>query len=111
MDKRCEPRFAADQSITITTLGDCRVRQTAQVKNCSGSGLGLVVHVAISAGTAVRIELEDSILLGEAMYSRPLPDGYFVGVQLEQAISGLRELRRQAQAYREESEKDPVPTG
>jgi hypothetical protein len=69
-----------------------------------------VVPVAISAGILVRIELEDSILLGEAMYSRPLPDGYFVGVQLEQAISGLRELRCQAQAYREESEEDPVPT-
>jgi hypothetical protein len=110
MDKRCEPRFATDQTIAITTLGDCRVRQTARVKNCSGSGLGLVVPVAISAGILVRIELEDSILLGEAMYSRPLPDGYFVGVQLEQAISGLRELRCQAQAYREESEEDPVPT-
>jgi hypothetical protein len=110
MEKRCEPRFATDQSITITTLGDFRVRQTAQVKNCSGSGLGLVVQTAISAGTAIRIELEDSLLLGEAMYSRSLPDGYFVGVQLEQALSGLRELRRQAQQYREQSEEDPVPT-
>jgi hypothetical protein len=69
-----------------------------------------VVQTAISAGTAIRIELEDSLLLGEAMYSRSLPDGYFVGVQLEQALSGLRELRRQAQQYREQSEEDPVPT-
>jgi hypothetical protein len=110
MDKRCEPRFAVDQSVTITTLGEHRSRQAAKVRNSSGSGLGLVVDTEIAVGTAVRIEWDDAILLGEAMYTRPLDNGHFVGVQLEQMLRGLQELHRSMQAFALEAEEDPVET-
>lgn len=110
MDKRSEPRFAADQSVVITTLGDNRFRQTGTVKNSSGSGLGLHVETAIPTGTALRIEWEDAILLGEAMYTRPMDSGHFIGVQLEHVLRGLGELRDSLRRFSEETEEDRVET-
>lgn len=110
MDQRCEPRFVADQSVTITALGENQFRQTAKVRNASGGGLGLVVKMEISPGTALRIEWEDALVLGEVMFCRPLENGYFVGVQLEQMLRGLSELRRRFRAFREETEEDRIET-
>ena len=99
MDKRCEPRFAVDQVITITSLGEHPFRQPGKVRNSSGSGLGLVVETRIAAGTALRIEWEDALVLGEAMYCRPLENGHFVGVQLEQMLCDLSKLRQCFRAF------------
>jgi hypothetical protein len=110
MDKRREPRFATDQLVSITALGDQRFGQIAKVRNSSGSGLGLLVETQIAAGTALRIEWEDAILLGEVMYSRRVENGHFVGVQLEQVLCGLRELRRSVRGFTGETEEDPVET-
>jgi hypothetical protein len=110
MDQRCEPRFAADQSVTITALGENQFRQTAKVRNASGSGLGLVVETEISPGTALRIEWEDAFVLGEVMYCRPMENGHFVGVQLEQMLHGLSDLRRRFRAFREETWNHRIET-
>ncbi|MDR3698008.1 MAG: hypothetical protein P4L56_00150 [Candidatus Sulfopaludibacter sp.] len=108
MDKRREPRFAAEQCVTIVTLGERQLRQTAIVRNASGTGLGLFVKTEIGSGTVLRIELEDAIVLGEAMYCRAMESGYFVGVQLEQVLRGLGELHRCFREFREEEKEDPV---
>jgi hypothetical protein len=110
MDKRREPRFAAEQRVTIVTLGERQFRQMAVIRNASGTGLGLFVKTEIPAGSVLRIELEDAIILGEAMYSRPMEDGQFVGVQLEQVLRGLGELHRRFGEFREEVETDPRET-
>jgi hypothetical protein len=108
MDQRSDPRFAVDRSVTITTLGENQVRQAAQIKNASGSGLGLLVEKAIPPGTALRIEWEDAIVLGEAMYCRPMEKGHFVGVQLEQMLRGLGELRQRFRAFRDENDEHGI---
>ena len=111
MDKRREPRFAAEQCVTIVTLGERQFRQTAVIRNASGTGLGLFVKTAIASGTVLRIELEDAIVLGEVMYCRPAENGHFAGVQLEQVLRGLGELHRCLREFREEAEEDPVKPG
>ncbi len=99
MDKRREERFAADQDVTIAILGERPSRQKGRIRNTSGSGLGIVVETEIPAGTAVRIELADAILLGEVMYCRPSPTGNFLGIQVEQALRGLEELSRRFRSF------------
>jgi hypothetical protein len=110
MDKRCEPRFSAEQSVAITTLGRSPHRQTATIRNASESGLGLFVKTAIPPGTALRVELDDAIMLGEAMYCRPMETGHFVGVQLEQVLHGLNELHSRFRAFAEEAGRDCTET-
>jgi PilZ domain len=94
MDQRREPRFEADQPVVVTVLTDPEVRMDAQVKNASGRGLGLITAGPVKPGDAVRIEIEDSMVLGEAIYCRRDNEGHFIGVELDQVLVGLTELGR-----------------
>ena len=44
------------------------------------------------SGAPLRIEFDDSIVLGEAIYCRDDRDGHFIGVELDQVLVGLTEL-------------------
>jgi len=99
MNKRREPRFQADQSVVVTILTDPQIRLDARVKNASGRGLGLVTAVAVPSGAPLRIEFEDSIVLGESIYCRADRDGHFIGVELDQVLVGLTELARNLAAF------------
>jgi hypothetical protein len=99
MDKRREPRFQADQRVVLTFLTEPQTRLDAVVKNASGRGLGLVTAAPAPSGAPLRIEFEDSIVLGESIYCRADRDGYFIGVELDQVLVGLTELARNLAAY------------
>lgn len=62
----------------------------------SGRGLRLASPVTVPVGSAVKIELEDSIVLGEICYSLPAESGaaFRLGVEIDQVLTGLRELSR-----------------
>ena len=99
MDKRREPRFVSDQSVTITLLRDPETRVAARVQNSSGRGLGLLSSSPVPPGTALKIEMEDSVILGEAVYCRKDSDWWFIGVELNQVLAGLAELGRRLQEF------------
>ena len=50
-------------------------------------------------GAAIRIEVDDSMLLGEAIYCRRERDGHFIGVELDQVLVGLTELSRTLEGF------------
>jgi len=103
MEQRRELRLVLNQSVNVTILGKPEMqRTTGRVKNTSGRGLGLELAYPVSVGCALKIELEDAILLGEAMYCRGENGCYFVGIELEQSLSGLSELSRMVRAFAEE---------
>jgi PilZ domain len=99
MDQRREPRFEADQPVVVTVLTEPQSRMDARVRNASGRGIGLVTQRTISPGAAIRIELDDAIVLGEAIYCRDDRDGHFIGVELDQVLVGLTELGRNLAAF------------
>jgi PilZ domain len=99
MDKRREPRFQADQPVVVTILTEPQTRIEARVKDASGRGLGLVASVPVPAGAPVRIEIDDALVLGEAIYCRDDDDGHFIGVELDQMLVGLTELARNLAAF------------
>jgi hypothetical protein len=103
MEHRCEPRFAANQNVTVTILGDPAIQQTGVVKNASARGLGLEMPSPVGIGAAVKIDLPDTVLLGEAMYCRGQNGCYFVGIELEQALFGLHELSLAFRAFAEDA--------
>jgi hypothetical protein len=94
MDQRREPRFQTDQSVVLTVLNGHSVRISGRVKDASSRGLGLRTEAPVEPGAAVRIEADDAILLGEAIFCRSDLDGHFVGVELDQMLVGLTELSR-----------------
>ena len=67
--------------------------------------------VAVPAGSALKIERDDGIILAEAVFCRKERNGYFVGVAMEQVLSGLAELGRILQQFQDgPSARQPVNT-
>ena len=92
MNQRCETRYGSGQRVWATIFGKPDVRVPARIRNASGRGLGLEVEMAIPAGAALKIEVLDGFLLGEAIYCHAEGPAFYVGVELEQALYGLARL-------------------
>jgi hypothetical protein len=98
MNERLEMRIPADRAVAVTLLGDIDTPLKARVKDMSGRGIGLELEHEVSVGTALRIELDDALVLGEVVYCRWDGASFAVGVRLEQALTGLAELRRSVES-------------
>ena len=94
VDRRSEPRFDAQKNIIVTLLGDGGLSLPALAIEISGGGLRLSLNRAIQVGTAVKVETEDSMMLGEVCYCTPQSSGFLVGLKLNQVLSNLSELAR-----------------
>ncbi|MBS1856421.1 MAG: PilZ domain-containing protein [Acidobacteria bacterium] len=102
MNQRRESRFQTDQPVAVTVFGTPDIHMCARVRNASGRGLGLEVAEPLATGTALKVTLEDSILLGEVIYSREEGGMWYAGIELEHALSGLAELAAALEGFREE---------
>ena len=103
MNQRRDSRLQTDQPIQITVFGDPDTQMPAWVKNVSGRGLGLEVEGPLAIGAALKIVAEDAILLGEVIYCRDYGGRHYVGIELEQALSGLAELAAALRSFSDES--------
>jgi hypothetical protein len=92
MESRQEPRFETDQEVVITVLGDGGMVLPGRILNFSGKGLCLFSTRSLASGKALKIELSDTLMLGEVIYCRGEEGGYQVGVVLDQALYHTRDL-------------------
>jgi PilZ domain len=97
MEQRREPRFAANQPITVTVLGGKTRTVPATVKDASSRGLAIEVGVPIEPYTSLEVEFEDSFVMGEAVYCRQQPGSWLIGVELDQVLCSLSSLGRKLQ--------------
>jgi hypothetical protein len=102
MNERRDPRIEADQSISITLFGEPDIHLPARIKNVSKRGIGIELQGPVAVGTALRIELDDALLLGEVIYCRQDEGACYVGVELEHALYGLAEFARSLRAFADE---------
>jgi hypothetical protein len=54
----------------------------------------LLLSGRVSPGDAVKIDIDDDLLLGEICYCETQGADFIVGVELDQALAGLSELAR-----------------
>lgn len=92
MNQRREPRVPTDQAVQITVFGTPDLHMPGVVKNASGRGIGLEVHGPVATGSALKVTMDDAILLGEVIYCRAQNGKWYLGVELEHALCGLAEL-------------------
>ena len=64
-------------------------------------------------GSALKFELDDTLLLGEVIYCRDDGSSFYVGVELEHALYGLGELAEAVRSFTDSpsgpQQADPVP--
>jgi len=99
MNERRRPRFEANQSVWVTLFGEPDIRLPARIRNVSERGIGLELHGPVATGTALKFEIDDSLILGEVIYCREDEGSFYVGVELEQALCGLGALAKALGAY------------
>jgi hypothetical protein len=108
MDQRQFPRLDATGAMRVTVLGDGRREVTGRAIRFSDEGLRLLLAEATPPGTALCVEWEDSEVLGEVRYCEAREDGFAVGLAIEHALVGTRELARLANRLLGEGEPDRV---
>jgi hypothetical protein len=92
MNQRREPRYPLDRIVDVTVFGTPDIHIQCRMRNASGRGIGLELAEPLATGTALKIALEDAILLGEVIYCRAQEAQWYAGVELEHALCGLAEL-------------------
>jgi hypothetical protein len=84
--------------VAYTNLSDPEAPQVCPILGLDGRNVQLKVSTQNHIGSAVKIEVDDTMSLGEVSYCRPEGDGYVVWVELAQALHHVDELSRLARA-------------
>ena len=92
MERRQEPRLAAYQPVDLILLGNNARVLDAHATQFSGRGLRLVMKQPVPVGTAVKIQGDDWLMLGEVCYCHQERLNFVVGLHLEHSLTGLHEL-------------------
>jgi hypothetical protein len=109
MNQRREARFSIDQPVEVVVFGSPDLHLSGKIHNASGRGIGLQLEQRLPPGTTLKINLADSILLGEVIYCRAKADCWYAGIELEHALFSLSELAEALRGFGEEplSSEDP----
>jgi len=99
MEQRSELRVPCDEAVVVTVLREPEARYPARIRNSSTRGMAIQIPAEVSPGTALKIEWNDSLVLGEAVYCHPEGDAYLVGIDLDQVLCGLAELGRRLSSF------------
>jgi hypothetical protein len=80
---------------SITLLNDGGdVRLPARIDAREGRRLMLSLAGPIDRDTAIRIDIDDQVLLGEVTWCAKTKDGFTAEVELDQAITSVHDLTR-----------------
>ncbi len=82
----------------FTKLDDAEAPLRCPVVGREGHMMQLKVAKWVDIGSAVKVEADDTMSLGEVSYCRPEGDGYVVWVELFQSLHNVAELSRLAHA-------------
>jgi hypothetical protein len=92
MERRREARIRADKPVELTVLGSAEASGPAQVTEFSGHGLQLVLHRPVPINSAVKVEGDDWMMLGEVCYCRQEGIHFVAGLKIDQTLENLQEL-------------------
>jgi hypothetical protein len=104
MERRREPRIQAYQKVDLIVLGHDAPASDAHATQFSGNGLRLVLKQSVPVGTAVKVQGDDWLVLGEVCYCRQERLNFVVGLQLEHSLMGLQQLEELNRKFMSELE-------
>lgn len=102
MERRQHPRIPVNTPVRFTTLlGDCIIAD-GHLEQLSGAGARVASPVPLQPGTPLRLDLPDTLLLGECVHCQPVNGGFTLGIHLEHSLGNVGELRRLMSALMKE---------
>ena len=104
MERRRERRGILDHPVQVTVLQASPQASlpkifTAQTIDQSGRGMRLLVPFEVPAGTTIKIETDDTLMLAEICYcNRVNEERFAIGVEVSQSLQITKQLRKLADA-------------
>lgn len=88
-NRRSEPRFPANQPVTVTVLdGPVEQSGAGRIVDFSESGIGLEIEFAVETGRKVRLQWPRGLVLGEIRYCREKsPSNFRAGLKITEVVS------------------------
>jgi hypothetical protein len=87
-----------DNLVTYTELAGTETPQVCPVLDVDGNVIRLKLPRRTVIGSPVKIEVDNTLSLGEVCHCHPEEDGYVVYVELLQSLRQVAELTRLARA-------------
>jgi hypothetical protein len=78
------------------------------ILDVSEHGMALLLPSPVPAGSAIKIECGDTLVLGEVSYCIPREGAYRAGLVIKHRLAGLAELHRLNRALHGASQTDTV---
>ena len=94
MDRRLNDRNPTRFPVCVTEIQNPACSSTGQVSDISEYGICVALPFGITPGTAVRINMMDSVLFGFVAYSGPEGTLFRTGIEIEQVLIGGSDLSR-----------------
>jgi PilZ domain len=90
-DRRQRPRQQLTQPAAVSLVGTGQVLH-GEIRNLSEGGTQILLHEPLDLASSVKIEYADKLLLGKVVYCRQEQTGWLLGIRLERALSGVKDL-------------------
>jgi hypothetical protein len=122
VERRKQPRINLETNLTIEILGDNPVTYQGSNKipgmmvDVSTDGMRFLSPVDVAPGTAIRVDRDSGMILGEVCYVEVHGEQFHLGILFRQVLANLRDLEpllRTLQSYEEEArarDGQPKPT-
>lgn len=91
-DQRQAQRRHISQSAIVYVLGTTSRVLHGEIRNVSKGGTQLHLDQPLAAGSLLRIEYDNNLLLGEVVYCQQEQADWVTGIRIEHALSALTVL-------------------
>jgi len=92
MERRADERFKVQFETRVTVLGDQRHSALGRVTDISNSGISVDLPFQLEAGDLVELEMADSTLYGQVVYSHKESSLFRTGIEASRVLLGGTEL-------------------
>jgi hypothetical protein len=88
VDRRYHERHPADLQVRVSEVDTPEFSASGQIVDLSQSGIGVYLPLQFTPGSAVRLNIKDSVLYGFVSYSTPERSFFRTGIEVVQALIG-----------------------
>ncbi len=106
MDCRIDERQRTGFEIRVSEVEAPDFSASGQVVDFSEAGIGVYLPLRFTLGSAVRLNIDDSVLYGFVAYSRPERSYFRTGIEVVQVLIGGSDLSQLLKATLEEALPD-----
>ena len=92
MDRRNHHRRPAGFQVRVTELAVPELSASGQAIDISESGIGVYLPLPFTPGSAVRLNINDSVLFGFIAYSTPERSFFRTGIEVVQVLVGNSDI-------------------